>query len=189
MTPSGHIPKNDAIVLGCMVFRNSRIFRSKSPLVCNSSCICSTKPKGTSTPIGGPGSGLEGLAAEPHPRTSSPYPLRTPRRGCQLLPPREKHLHHQRPVHLQQAIDNIQIVIDIFNRLGMRVNVKKSAILFDLKGSDAKKILKHHLVKQQGSMSLKVHQLGETALIPILKQHDYLGTIIAFRDPATLNLN
>ena len=38
-------------------------------------------------------------------------------------------------------------------------------------------------------MSLKVHQMGETALIPIVKQHDYLGTIIAFRDPATLTLN
>ena len=66
---------------------------------------------------------------------------------------------------------------------------KSLLILYDLKGLDVKKILKHCLVKHQGSMALKVQQLGEQALIPIVKQHDYLGTIIAFRDPATLTLN
>ena len=95
----------------------------------------------------------------------------------------------QEPEQLRQAIDNIQVVIDIFNRLGMKVNVKKSAILCDLKGPDVKKILRHHLVKHQGGMSLQVRQLGEAALIPIAKQHDYLGTVIAFRDPANLTLN
>ena len=95
----------------------------------------------------------------------------------------------QEPEQLRQAIQDIQIIIDIFNRLGMTVNVKKSAILYDLKGPDVKKILKHHQVKQQGGMSLQVRQLGTVALIPIVKQHDYLGTVIAFRDPATLTLN
>ena len=66
---------------------------------------------------------------------------------------------------------------------------KKTAILYDLKGLDVKKFLRNKLVKTQGSLSLKVQQLGEQALIPIVKQHDYLGTVISFRDPATLTLN
>ena len=93
------------------------------------------------------------------------------------------------PEHLQQALDNAQTVIEVFNSLGMKINVKKSAILYDLKGLDAKKILKKKLVKVQGSFSLKVQQQGEQVLIPIVRQHDYLGTIISFRDPATLTLN
>ena len=93
------------------------------------------------------------------------------------------------PEHLQQALENIQTVIEVFNRLGMKINVKESAILYDLKGLDVKKILKKKLVKAQGSFFLKAQQQGEQVLIPIVRQHDYLGTIISFRDPANLTLN
>ena len=93
------------------------------------------------------------------------------------------------PEHLQQALDNIQTVIEVFNRLGMKINVKKSAVLYDLKGLDVKKILKKKLVKAHGSFFLTAQQQGEQVLIPIVRQHDYLGTIISFRDPANLTLN
>ena len=94
----------------------------------------------------------------------------------------------QEPAHLQQALENVQTVIDVFNRMGMNQR-QKICYFIHLKGLDAKKILKKSLVKNQGSVSLKVQQLGEQALIPIVRQHDYLGTVISFRDPAALTLN
>ena len=53
---------------------------------------------------------------------------------------------------------------------------------YDLKGRDAGKFLARRKVRKHQHQHFLFHQRGQDLWVPIKKSHDYLGTVIAYRD-------
>ena len=83
---------------------------------------------------------------------------------------------------LRKAFADIQAIIDVFNEQGMTLSNDKSVVLYDLKGRDAGKFLARRKVRKHQHQHFLFHQRGQDLWVPIKKSHDYLGTIIAYRD-------
>ncbi|CAE7319065.1 pol [Symbiodinium sp. CCMP2592] len=88
---------------------------------------------------------------------------------------------------LRQALGDIQLIIAVLEEHGMAIEPSKCAVLYNLQGNEVKKILRHAKVRRQEQTYLLARESPET-LVPIKKQHEYLGTILAYRDPQTLTL-
>ncbi|CAE7221043.1 Pol [Symbiodinium sp. CCMP2592] len=85
---------------------------------------------------------------------------------------------------LRQALGDIQLIIAVLEEHGMAIEPSKCAVLYNLQGNEVKKILRHAKVRRQEQTYLLARESPET-LVPIKKQHEYLGTILAYRDPQT----
>ena len=83
---------------------------------------------------------------------------------------------------LRKAFADIQAIIDVFNEQGMTLSNDKSVVLYDLRGRDAGKFLARRKVRKHQQQHFLFHQRGQDLWVPIKKSHDYLGTIIAYRD-------
>ena len=83
---------------------------------------------------------------------------------------------------LRKAFADIQAIIDVFNEQGMTLSNDKSVVLYDLRGRDAGKFLARRKVRKHQHQHFLFHQRGQDLWAPIKKSHDYLGTIIAYRD-------
>ena len=83
---------------------------------------------------------------------------------------------------LRKAFADIQAIIDVFNEQGMTLSNDKSVALYDLRGRDAGKFLARRKVRKHQHQHFLFHQRGQDLWVPIKKSHDYLGTIIAYRD-------
>ena len=83
---------------------------------------------------------------------------------------------------LRKAFADIQAIIDVFNEQGMTLSNDKSVVLYDLKGRDAGKFLARRKVRKHRHQRFLFHQRGQDLWVPIKKSHDYLGTVIAYRD-------
>ena len=88
---------------------------------------------------------------------------------------------------LRQALRDLGTVITVLNTHGMDIQADKCAVLLNLHGKDVHKVMKHIKARRAEKTYLKVQAESEV-LIPIKKQHEYLGTILAYRDPQTLTL-
>ena len=83
---------------------------------------------------------------------------------------------------LRKAFADIQAIIDVFNEQGMTLSNDKSVVLYDLRGRDAGKFLARRKVRKHQQQHFHFHQRGQDLWVPIKKSHEYLGTIIAYRD-------
>ncbi|CAE7239713.1 TRPT1 [Symbiodinium natans] len=83
---------------------------------------------------------------------------------------------------LQGAICGIQKVVQTFNDHGMTLSATKSVVLCHAKGADAIRILQKLKVFKDKLPHLAFMQHGEQILIPLRKTHQYLGTVISYRD-------
>ena len=64
----------------------------------------------------------------------------------------------------------------------MKLSNDKCVILYDLQGREAHKFLSKRKHKRNKIPHFKFQQMGEDLWVPIKKYHEYLGTIIAYRD-------
>ena len=83
---------------------------------------------------------------------------------------------------LQGAIGGIQKAVQTFNDHGMTLSATKSVVLCHAKGADAIRILQKLKVFKDKLPHLAFMQHGEQILIPLRKTHQYLGTVISYRD-------
>ena len=83
---------------------------------------------------------------------------------------------------LQGAIVGIHKVVQTFNDHGMTLSATKSVVLCHAKGADAIRILQKLKVFKDKLPHLAFMQHGKQILIPLKKTHQYLGTIISYRD-------
>ena len=83
---------------------------------------------------------------------------------------------------LKNAFEGIEKIISIFNQYGMKLSNDKCVILYDLQGREAHKFLSKRKHKRNKIAHFKFNQMGEDLWVPIKKIHEYLGTIIAYRD-------
>ena len=83
---------------------------------------------------------------------------------------------------LKQAFAGIEKIIALFNEYGMKLSNDKCVILYDLQGREAQKFLSKRKHKRNKTPRFKFQQMGEDLWVPIKKYHEYLGTIIAYRD-------
>ena len=92
------------------------------------------------------------------------------------------------PEVLTKSLAGIQTVIDVFNSYGMKLSAKKTVVLYNIQGNEAKKILKTKLVWKQQIKYMQYVQNGEDFLVQVKSAHEYLGTILAYRDSAMRSL-
>ena len=83
---------------------------------------------------------------------------------------------------LRKAFADIQVIIDVFNEQGMTLSNDKSVVLYDLQGRDAGRFLARRKVRKHQQQHFLFRQRGQNLWVPIKKSHEYLGTIIAYRD-------
>ena len=83
---------------------------------------------------------------------------------------------------LKKAFAGIETIITLFNDYGMKLSNDKCVILYDLQGREAHKFLSKRKHRRNKTPHFKFHQMGEDLWVPIKKYHEYLGTIIAYRD-------
>ena len=82
---------------------------------------------------------------------------------------------------LDKELGKIGKMFDLLAKMGMKVNPRKSAALFRVRGSFAKKWLQRNTVKSSEGRSLLIKcPSGDTILIPIKDEHLYLGVKISF---------
>ena len=86
------------------------------------------------------------------------------------------------------AISDLTLLLETLESYQLRVNLQKTALLVNLKGKTAKKLLRQHTRQKAGEtfMILQVH--GRECLLKIKESHTYLGTIISYRDRRDLNV-
>ena len=85
---------------------------------------------------------------------------------------------------LKKALAGIETIIAIFNQRGMKLSNDKCVILYDLQGREAHKFVSKRKHRRNKLPHFKFLQMGEDLWVPIRKHHEYLGTIIAYRDAA-----
>ena len=85
---------------------------------------------------------------------------------------------------LRQALSDIHTIISVLRDHGMEIQQDKCAVLLNLHGKEKTKILKHRIVHRNEQAHLVV-RTSEEVLIPIKKHHEYLGTVLAYRDPGS----
>ena len=83
---------------------------------------------------------------------------------------------------LKKAFAGIETIIALFNEYGMKLSNDKCVILYDLQGREAHKFLSKRKHRRNKTPHFKFQQMGEDLWVPIKKYHEYLGTIIAYRD-------
>ena len=83
---------------------------------------------------------------------------------------------------LKKAFAGIETIITLFNEYGMKLSNDKCVILYDLQGREAHKFLSKRKHRRNKLSHFKFQQMGEDLWVPIKKYHEYLGTIIAYRD-------
>ena len=87
---------------------------------------------------------------------------------------------------LDDELGKLGVMFDLLAKMGMKVNPKKSAALFRVRGSFAKKWLQRHTVQTAEGKALQIKcPSGMKILIPIRDEHVYLGVKISFHKIST----
>ncbi|CAE7764519.1 unnamed protein product [Symbiodinium sp. CCMP2592] len=90
---------------------------------------------------------------------------------------------------LDSAIDKISFVLTTLARFGMKISVDKTVILVSVKGTKAAGALKRHVRHVPGKGHFLCIPVGaEHVLLPIVKQHTYLGLQLSYTAPEQLSL-
>ena len=79
-----------------------------------------------------------------------------------------------------RAIEDIIHIITVLEDFHLRVNYQKTAVLLRLEGKSAERALNACTVEKDGTSHLEVLIRGESRLIPIKTQHEYLGTAVTY---------
>ena len=88
----------------------------------------------------------------------------------------------------QQGIKSMGHVLDTLTRCGMTVNLNKSAMLLDLRGSLKAKVQKQYLRSRTHNQVVQI--AGATVMydIPLKTSHDYLGVKISYHQTQLLTM-
>ena len=89
---------------------------------------------------------------------------------------------------LLRAISDLELVLSVLAEFQLTVNLQKTALLLDIKGSDAKKILQSRTVHKQGVPHLRIQVQGQDHFLKICDSHTYLGTKLAYKHRRDLNV-
>ncbi|CAE7945894.1 Pol [Symbiodinium sp. KB8] len=79
-----------------------------------------------------------------------------------------------------RAIEDIIHIITVLEDFHLRVNYQKTAVLLRLEGKSAERALNACTVEKDGTSHLEALIRGESRLIPIKTQHEYLGTAVTY---------
>ncbi|CAE7243260.1 Pol, partial [Symbiodinium necroappetens] len=79
-----------------------------------------------------------------------------------------------------RAIADIAHIICVLEDFQLRVNYQKTAVLLRLEGKHAQRALNSCTIEKDGTTYLEVHIRGESRLLPIKSQHEYLGTAVTY---------
>ena len=90
---------------------------------------------------------------------------------------------------LHQTFRAIQTIITIFNQHGMVLAREKSVILHDITGRQAHKFLIRRRQKKNNLKYYEFEQQGQPLLVQHKKAHEYLGTIVSYRNAQALTLD
>ncbi|CAE7635346.1 Pol, partial [Symbiodinium necroappetens] len=86
------------------------------------------------------------------------------------------------------AISDLTLLMETLETYQLKVNLQKRALLVNLKGKTAKKLLRQHTRQKAGETFLILNVHGREYPIKIKESHTYLGTIISYRDRRDLNV-
>ena len=86
------------------------------------------------------------------------------------------------------AISDLTLLMETLETYQLRVNLQKTALLVNLKGKTAKKLLRQHTRQKAGETFLILQIHGRECLLRLKESHTYLGTIISYRDRRDLNV-
>ena len=85
---------------------------------------------------------------------------------------------------LDNALQHMSRVFTMMHKLGLLINSTKTAVLIDLKGNRASKLLSKSVIHKQGKAFLRVPLKDgvapEVLDLPIVKKHTYLGISIGY---------
>ncbi|OLP79705.1 LINE-1 retrotransposable element ORF2 protein [Symbiodinium microadriaticum] len=79
-----------------------------------------------------------------------------------------------------RAIEDIAHIIGVLEDFQLRVNYQKTAVLLRLEGKHAQRALNSCTIEKDGTTYLEVQIRGESRLLPIKSQHEYLGTAVTY---------
>ena len=89
---------------------------------------------------------------------------------------------------LQQAIADLQLILETLETLHMTVNYQKTAILLKLVGRTAASLRRQITYNSNGITYLKVTVHGKECGIPVKESHEYLGTIVTYSQRLERNM-
>ena len=87
------------------------------------------------------------------------------------------------------AVSDLTLLLETLETYQLKVNLQKTALLLNLKGKIAKKLLRQHTRQKAGEIFLILTVHGQERLLKIRESHTYLGTIISYRDRRDLNVS
>ena len=82
---------------------------------------------------------------------------------------------------LDQAVADLQLILETLETMHMSINYKKTAVLIRLVGREAKSALHACTYKSAGQLYLRVQVHGRECGIPVKTDHEYLGSIISYQ--------
>ena len=86
------------------------------------------------------------------------------------------------------VISDLTLLLETLATYNLKVNLQKTALLINLKGRSAKKVLRQHTRHKAGDTFLVLVVHGKECLLKIKESHTYLGTIISYRNRRDLNI-
>ena len=88
---------------------------------------------------------------------------------------------------LQQIIQNLGILLDLMQDFDLVLNAAKSTVLLRIQGSEALELLKVYTHNHKGTRHLQVPRAdGSFTLLPIHSQTCYLGMMLTYKKPQTV---
>ena len=86
------------------------------------------------------------------------------------------------------VISDLTLLMETLATYNLKVGLQKTALLINLKGRSAKKVLRQHTRHKAGNTFLVLVVHGKECLLKIKESHTYLGTIISYRNRRDLNV-
>ena len=88
-----------------------------------------------------------------------------------------------------QALTDIGLLLGLFDAFNLQVSLSKSVVLMRLTGTASHKLHKKYCCWSQGTYCLKIpRQKGGCSLLPLVKTHKYLGSILTYTNPEDATL-
>ncbi|CAE7664507.1 unnamed protein product [Symbiodinium sp. CCMP2592] len=89
---------------------------------------------------------------------------------------------------LLRAISDLELILEILAQFRLTVNLQKTALLMNVRGKAARKLLAERTVHKQGEPHLRILVNGQEQFLKICDSHVYLGTKIAYKNRRDLNV-
>ena len=90
----------------------------------------------------------------------------------------------------QDVLVDIGLLLDLFEAMSLQVSLTKSVVLLRLTGTNSHALHKRHCCWSNGTYCLKIPRHHKPhSLLPIVKSHKYLGSILTYVNPEDATLN